>query len=47
MRIISSIEDREVTKAILKHLALWFVKSRPPAKAYAPPLLNDSECFYP
>jgi len=47
MRIISSIEDREVTKAILKHLALWFVKSRPTAKAYAPPLLNDSECFYP
>ena len=37
MRIISFIEDREVTKAILKHLGLWLVKSRPIPKAHAPP----------
>ncbi|MGA2466252.1 MAG: hypothetical protein ABSH06_18110 [Thermodesulfobacteriota bacterium] len=37
MRIISFIEDREVMKAILKHLGLWLVKSRPTPKAHAPP----------
>jgi len=37
MRIISFIEDREVIKAILKHLGLWFVRSRPTPKAHAPP----------
>ena len=37
MRIISFIEDREVTKAILKHLGLWLAKSRPIPKAHAPP----------
>jgi hypothetical protein len=47
MRIISFIEDREVIKAILQNLELWLVKSRPTPKAHAPPLLNDSECFYP
>jgi hypothetical protein len=36
MRIISFIEDREVIKAILKHLGLWLVKSRPTPKAHAP-----------
>jgi hypothetical protein len=41
MRIISFIEDREVIKAILKHLGLWFVKSRPAPKAHAPPALNQ------
>jgi hypothetical protein len=41
MRIISFIEDREVIKAILKHLGLWFVKSRPMPKAHAPPALNQ------
>ena len=35
MRIISFIEDREVIKAILKHLGLWLVKSRPTPKAHA------------
>jgi hypothetical protein len=29
MRIISFIEDREVIKAILKHLGLWLVKLPP------------------
>ena len=34
---ISFIEDREVIKAILKHLRLWLLKSRPTPKAHAPP----------
>jgi len=38
MRIISFIEDREVIQAILKHLRLWIVKSRPTPKAHAPPV---------
>jgi len=38
MRIISFIEDREVIKAILKHLRLWLLKSRPTPKAHAPPV---------
>ena len=37
MRIISFIEDREVIRAILNHLELWLVKSRPIPKAHAPP----------
>ncbi len=47
MRIISSIEDREVIKTILKHLGLWLIRSRPPAKAHAPPAreyTTDSSC---
>jgi hypothetical protein len=41
MRIVSFIEDREVIQAILKHLGLWFVTSRPTPKAHAPPALNQ------
>ena len=37
MRIISFIEDEEVVKKILKHLGLWLVKSKPKARANAPP----------
>jgi len=37
MRIISCIEDRQVIQAILKHLELWLVKSKPTPKAHAPP----------
>jgi hypothetical protein len=37
MRIISLIEDREVIKTILKHLGLWLIRSKPPAKAHSPP----------
>ena len=37
MRIMSSIEDGEIIKAILKHLGLWLIKSRPPPKAHGPP----------
>jgi hypothetical protein len=43
MRIISFIEDREVIQAILKHLGLWLVKSKPTPKAHAPPALNRSK----
>ena len=37
MRIISIIEDSEITKKILKHLGLWDVRSKPPARAHGPP----------
>jgi len=37
MRILAFIEDQEVIKAILKHLGLWLVKSKPAPKAHAPP----------
>ena len=37
MRIISAIEDKEVIKAILKHLGLWLIKSISLRKAHAPP----------
>ncbi|MCX5847259.1 MAG: hypothetical protein NTW12_13035 [Deltaproteobacteria bacterium] len=37
MRIISSIEDGEIIKAILKHLGIWLIKSNPPPKAHGPP----------
>ena len=53
MRILAFIEGREVIKAILKHLGLWLVKSKPVPylirepipKAHAPPARNrdDSE----
>jgi len=36
MRIISFIEDPSVIRAILNHLGLWLVRSRPP-KIYDPP----------
>jgi len=38
MRIISSIEDPPVIRAILEHLGLWLVKARPPPKIQAPPV---------
>ena len=34
-------EDREVSKAILKHLGLWLVKSKPAPQAHVPPVLNQ------
>jgi hypothetical protein len=37
MRIISFIEDRDAIKTILKHLGFWFIRSKPPTKAHAPP----------
>jgi hypothetical protein len=47
MRIISFIEDPEVIKTILSYLGLWFIRSRPPAKAHAPPVreyVADGSC---
>jgi hypothetical protein len=41
MRILAFIEDQEVIKAILKHLGLWLVRSKPTPKAHAPPALNQ------
>ena len=38
MRIISSIEDPSIIRAILEHLGLWLVRSRPPPKIHAPPV---------
>ncbi|MEN6318919.1 MAG: transposase [Syntrophaceae bacterium] len=37
MRIISSIEDPPVIRAILNHLGIWLVRSRPPPKIHDPP----------
>jgi hypothetical protein len=37
MKVISVIEDQDVTKKILKHLGLWEVKPRPPPKTTGPP----------
>jgi hypothetical protein len=39
-RIISAIDDRQVIRAILEHLGLWLVRSRPPPKAHAPPIME-------
>ena len=38
MRIISFIEDRQVIRAILEHLGIWLVRSRPPPKIHDPPV---------
>jgi hypothetical protein len=37
MRIIAFIEDEQFVKKILKHLALWDVKRKPPPCANGPP----------
>jgi hypothetical protein len=37
MRIISSIEDPSVIRAILHHLGIRLVRSRPPPKIHDPP----------
>jgi hypothetical protein len=36
IRILAFIEDREVIKAILKHLGLWLARAKPTPKAHAP-----------
>jgi hypothetical protein len=38
MRVIGSIEDPSVIRAILEHLGLWLVRSRPPQKAHSTPI---------
>jgi hypothetical protein len=37
MRVISAIDDRQVIRAILEHLGIWQVRSRPPPKIHDPP----------
>ena len=37
MRIIFFIEDEQLVKKILKHLDLWDVRRKPPARAHGPP----------
>jgi len=47
MRIISFIEDRAIIKTIRSYLGLWLIRSRPPAKAHAPPVheyVADGSC---
>ena len=46
MRIISFVEDEEVIEKILKHLALWNLKVRPPPKLKGPSVtisIDDSD----
>jgi hypothetical protein len=38
MRVISSIEDPSVIRAILYHLGLWLTRARPPPKIHDPPV---------
>jgi len=42
MRIISIIEDQEIIRTILHHLGLWDIRSRPVAKAHAPPAVASA-----
>jgi len=44
MRIISSIEDPSVIRAILAHLGLWLVRSRPPPKIPDPSIREYAAC---
>ncbi len=37
MRIVSFIEDREAIRTILNHFGPWLIRSKPPARAHAPP----------
>jgi len=37
MRIIAFIEEEQLVKKILKHLNLWDVRRKPPARAHGPP----------
>ena len=38
MRVIGSIEDPSVIRAILEHLGLWLARARPPPKIHDPPV---------
>ena len=38
MRVIGSIEDPSVIRAILEHLGLWLAIARPPPKIHDPPV---------
>jgi hypothetical protein len=38
MRVIGSIEDPSVIRAILAHLGLWLARAGPPPNIHAPPI---------
>jgi hypothetical protein len=38
MRVIGSIEDPSVIRAILEHLGLWLARASPPPKIHGPPV---------
>jgi hypothetical protein len=38
MRVIGSIEDPSIIRAILEHLDLWLARTRPPLKIHDPPV---------
>jgi hypothetical protein len=42
MRVISSIKDTSVIRAILEHLGLWLARARPPPKIHDPPVCLQS-----
>ena len=46
VRIISSIEDPSVIRAILDHLGIRLVRSRPPPKIHDPPIREYADDFY-
>jgi len=41
MRVIGSIENPSVIRAILEHLGLWLARARPPPKIHDPPLYGS------
>ena len=46
MRIVGSIEDPSVIRAIPDHLGIWLVRSRPPPKIHNPPIREYADDFY-
>jgi len=42
MRIIGRIEDPSVIRAILEHLGIWLLRSRPSPKIHDPPVCMHS-----
>ena len=44
LRIISGIYGRQVIRAILDHLGIWLVRSRPPPKINAPQIREYAVC---
>jgi len=44
MRVIGSIDDPSVIRAILQHLGLWLARTRPPPKIHDPPVCMYGTC---
>ena len=47
MRVIGSIEDPSVIRAILEHLGLWLARARPPPKIHDPPFYGTGRSAAP